>query len=430
MKTISDFGRNTFFAIVMIVSSFSVTAQQKERYNIAVFLYQGMELLDFAGPAEVFSATHGFNVYSVSVDGKPLECNATGSILNKITPDYAMDEAPQPDVVIFPGGGTGPIAANEKVINWVKDRASKGTFLMSVCTGASVLANTGLLNGKNITTWYGFIPQLQASHPQLKVLENTRFVDNGIYLTTAGVSAGIDGALHLVSRIKGIDVARETAKYMEYDKWDPSKGRIDHEHEYIVTLRKSALSEKPVSVPVPPGQAVPYEGELKNLAFEFSEKGQLVQAAIVLEQLVKIYPKSAVSKGELAKIYRKLGRPAPVLEGEDAIAAMIEDGKLNEVIAQFEKDQARFPGWVAVLHGGKLTHLAIKYFEKKDYMSALKIFELIAKADPGYGSFYNVGETQATIGNKSEAIANYRKALEAKPGDEEVTKILAGLEGK
>lgn len=413
-----------------VVCSFQSFAQQKERYNIAVFIYQGMELLDFAGPTEVFAATSGFNVYSVSVDGQPLECNTTGAILNKITPDYSMENAPLPDVVIFPGGGTGPIAANKSVIEWVKARAAQGTFLMSVCTGASVLANTDLLRGKNITTWYGFIPQLQATHPELKVLENTRFVDNGIYLTTAGVSAGIDGALHLVSRIKGLDVAKETARYMEYDKWDPAQGKIDVENQFIADLRKQVSSEKPILADPPKGQAAPYEGELKNLAFEFMEKGQSAHAMTVLEQTLKIYPGSGTAKKALAKLYRQHGRPAPVLEGEEEIAVMIANGKLKEVLVQFEKDEAKFPGWVVINHGGALTHVAIQYFEKKDYATALQIFQMIAKSDPDYGSFYNVGETYATMGDTKEAIASYRKALALKPGDEEVTKIIADLEVK
>jgi putative intracellular protease/amidase len=416
--------------IMTIVMFFPAQAQQKEQYNIAVFLYEGMELLDFAGPTEVFAATDGFNVYSISVDGEPVECNPTGAILNKITPDYSMENAPEPDVVIFPGGGTGRIAKNESVLSWVKGRASHGTFLMSVCTGASVLANTGLLASKNITTWFGFIPQLQKSHPELTVLENTRFVDNGIYLTTAGVSAGIDGALHLVARIKGLDVAKATAKYMEYDKWNPTQGRTDFENEYIVELRKQIATEKPIAISVPQGQLAPYEGELKNLFFEFMDKSQTAKAASVLEQGLKVYPHSRTLKKEIAGVYRKLGRPAPVLQDEESIAAMIENGKLNEVITQFDKDEAKFPGWVAIRQGGAVMRIAIKYYEEKDYSTALKIFELIAKADPSYPTFYNVGETYAAIGNKKEAITNYRKALEFKPADEDVTKILAGLEAK
>src|SRR6188508_1846472 len=116
--------RQTLTITLLIACGVQSQGQQKEHYNIAVFLYEGMELLDFAGPTEVFSATDGFEVYSVSVDGKPLECNSTGRILNKIVPDYSMDNAPAPDVVIFPGGGTGPISQNQNVINWVKARAA------------------------------------------------------------------------------------------------------------------------------------------------------------------------------------------------------------------------------------------------------------------------------------------------------------------
>jgi putative intracellular protease/amidase len=388
-----------------------------------------MELLDFAGPTEVFSSTDGFNVYSVSVDGQPLECNQTGKILNKIVPDYSIENAPSPDIIIFPGGGTGRIAKNQKVIDWVKTKAADGTFLMSVCTGASILANTGLLAGKNVTTWFGFIPTLQASHPELKVLENTRFVDNGIFLTTAGVSAGIDGALHLVSRIKGLDVAKGTSKYMEYDKWNPENGRIDVTNEYIEQLRTQAVTPEKIINALPQGSAIPYEGEFKNLAFEFRDKGMNKEAAFVMEACIKLYPKSTGSYVELAKLYKKLGRPAPT--DEESLIQMMKDGKMKEAIAQFDKDKVSFPNWINVKHGGALTLYGIDIFQKGDYSNALKVFRLIAIADPkSYGAFYNVGETFMNMGNVKESINSYKKALELKPNDDEIKNILAELEAK
>jgi putative intracellular protease/amidase len=415
---------------IVLVLTISYGHAQKKEFNVAVFLYEGMELLDFAGPAEVFSATNGFNVYSVSVDGKPLKCNATGAIINEITPDYAMSDAPVPYIVVIPGGRAQLIADDKRVIDWVKDRAAKGSLLMSVCSGALVLANTGLLDGKNITTYYTFIPELRRLHPELTVLENTRFVDNGMFVTTAGVSAGIDGALHLVSKIKGRDVAMATAKYMEYDKWDPTNGRVDFESPYIGKLRTAVSNQKQIDFALSHTSTTPYEGELKNLAFEFREKGEPEKASMVLEQCLKLFPDSRSIKMELASVYRQLGRPAPQLPGEDEIALLIEKGNVNEVLAQYDRDNAKFPGWILINHGGPLTHLAIKYYEKKDYSTALKIFQLIAKADPGYGSFYNVGEVQTTVGQRKEAIENYRRALEWKPADPEVLKIIAGLEAK
>lgn len=419
MRNIIQSLSKKILAMGIAVFTLQVQAQPKDNYNVAIFFYDGMELLDFAGPTEVFAATNGFTVYSISVDGQPIKCNATGKILNEITPDYAMDKAPAPDVVIFPGGGTGTISKDQNVITWVKNRAADGTFLMSVCTGASVLANTGLLAGKNITTWHGFIPTLQSSHPELNVLENTRFVDNGVFLTTAGVSAGIDGALHLISRIKGLDVALATTKYMEYDKWDPKQGRVEIESEYIEQLRKQPAT-------LPKVKAIPYEGELKNLAFEFRDKGQYKEAIYVLEACAKLFPNSGTTYAELARLNRKLGKPAPV--EEDSLIKMIKDGKSVEAFRQYEKDQVTFPGWIKPAHGGSFTRLAIQSFEKGDYNMALRLFQLVAKADPGYGSYYNVGETYIKTGNRKEAIASYKKSLEFQPDDEDVKKIISELE--
>ena len=401
-------------------------AQTKDQFNVAIFLYDGMELLDFAGPTEVFAAA-GFNTYSVTFDGNPVQCNHTGGILNKISPDYSMSNAPAPDVVVFPGGGTEPISKNEDVIKWVKNRASQGTFLMSVCTGAAVLANTGLLAGKNITTWYGFIPALQSQHPELKVLESTRFVDNGIYLTTAGVSAGIDGALHLVSRIKGLDIAKSVAKYMEYDKWNPEMGRVDVQNEFINQLRNQKITPEKFVTILPKGSAMPYEGEFKNLAAEYSHAGNFQEAARILELCLKIYPKSSSTGRELAKVYKSLGKAAP--EDEDYYLALLKESKFAQAFDKYEADSKKFPGWTSVNHGGKITSFGISEFNKGNFEAALKAFQFVATTDPEYGSFYNVGEAQMKMGKNKEAIASYEKCLEYVPNDEDVKQILNKLNG-
>jgi len=415
--------------MALVLFSLTVQAQKSDRLNVAVFLYEGMELLDFAGPTEVFAATQGFTVYSISVDGKPLECNATGKILNKITPDYSMDDAPQPDVVIFPGGGSGPISKNENVLSWVKKLEAQGTFLMSVCTGASILTNTGLLKGKNITTWHGFIPALQAAHPDLTVLENTRFVDNGTILTTAGVSAGIDGALYLVSKIKGRDVAKATAKYMEFDKWDPTQGRVDVRNDLIVHLEQTSWDLEKIMSTMPK-EKLPYEGELKNAAFDLASKKKYQEALVMLDAGQKLYPKSKSVRVEIGNVNRAFGKPAPSIQNEERIVSMINNGQTKEAFALVDKELTAFPGMIPIYHGRELTHLGISFYEKKDLQTSLKIFEVIARSDPQYGSYYNVGEIQANLGNIKESIANYRKSLEYKPGDAEVTKIIADLETK
>ncbi|HYG02997.1 MAG TPA: DJ-1/PfpI family protein [Chryseosolibacter sp.] len=393
--------------------------------NVAVFFYNGMELLDFAGPAEVFAAAE-FNTYSVTTDGAAVQCNRTGNVLNSITPDHSMLNAPIPDIVVFPGGGTGRIAADTSVLNWVKDLSKNGTLMMSVCTGAAVLANTRMLDGMNITTWYGFIPSLQAQHPNLKVLENTRFVDNGIFLTTAGVSAGIDGALHLVSRIKGIDVAKGVAKYMEYDKWDPSKGRVDKHNPYIERLRSETWTPEKFVKLIPDGATLPYEGEFKNLAFEFLEVKKLNEAATVLEICSRVYPKSTTVYPELAKVYKQLGRSAP--EDEEYYVRLVQNGKFEDAINKYKTDNKQFPGWIPLKHGGRLTSYGIKEYESGNYTKALDAFKLVAFSDPGFGSYYNVGEMYQHMGDTQRSVENYRKCLSYRPDDAEVLGILKKLE--
>jgi len=127
---------------------------------------------------------------------------------------------------VLPGGNTGPSVENPDVIAWVQKHAMHAEAVMSVCTGAFILEKAGLLEGKKATTWHGVTGKLREKAAKTEVLENVRWVDNGQVVTTAGVSAGIDGALHIVERMLGREVAQETAHYMEYDKWRPEDGVV------------------------------------------------------------------------------------------------------------------------------------------------------------------------------------------------------------
>jgi tetratricopeptide (TPR) repeat protein len=109
-------------------------AQQKQNYNVAIFLYNNVELLDFAGPGEVFASTNGFHVYTVSADGK--EILSQGFVTVK--PEYSIDNAPTPDVIVFPGGNTSAVQKDKKVLDWVKKSVADGNTAMSVCSGAGI----------------------------------------------------------------------------------------------------------------------------------------------------------------------------------------------------------------------------------------------------------------------------------------------------
>jgi transcriptional regulator GlxA family with amidase domain len=195
--------------------------REKNRMTVCFYLQDGVEVLDFAGPMEVFSYA-GFKVFTVSKKKDPI---ISQGIL-KVIPDYTIENAPEADIMAFFGGNAGNASSDKAVIDWVVSRQAKTKYFFSVCTGAFILGEAGLLNGKTATTFHESIDNLRKRYPQARVLSDVRFVDNGQLITTAGISAGIDGALHLVSKIKGEQVAKETARYMEYDKWKPGEGLI------------------------------------------------------------------------------------------------------------------------------------------------------------------------------------------------------------
>jgi transcriptional regulator GlxA family with amidase domain len=215
-------------AVVAGVGSVGATAQAGQEPSprtrkVAIVVYDHMEILDFAGPGEVFQSTGGaFDVYTVAESAEPIL--SQGFV--RIVPDFTIDTAPRPDILVIPGGGTSGVQKSTRMMEWIGRSAREAELTLTVCTGAFILARTGLLDGLHATTWHGAIARLREAAPKVIVHENVRFVDNGKYLTTAGVSAGIDGSLHVVSRLLGEDVARATARYMEYDKWDPRAGLV------------------------------------------------------------------------------------------------------------------------------------------------------------------------------------------------------------
>ena len=398
-------------------------AQQKERYSVAIFLYDGVELLDFAGPGEVFSAS-GFQVYTMSADGKDIL--SQGFVTVK--PQYSLENAPKPDIVVFPGGGAGAPSRDPRVIDWLKSNVSTGTMAMSVCTGAQILAKAGMLEGYNVTTFHNFIDGLQAMLPNSKVLRDTRFVDNGVVITTAGVSAGIDGALHLVSRIKGLEAAKATAYYMEYDKWKPEEGRIDYKNEALEKMKTGGTLDKENKSPngAIGASSVPFEGELINLASSMSSKGDYNAALKVLEAGIKWYPSSAVCYRELSRVYSKLGKPAP--PEEETFVKLIEEGKVDEATAVYDKAQKQFPGWV-LFDENNINMIGYHAMAKGNYDYAIKVFQLNVKAFPkSANAFDSLAEGYMKGGYKKEAIVNYQKSLEMNPANHNAKEMLAKLQ--
>lgn len=193
--------------------------------NVAILLYNGVEVLDFAGSAEVFSSAarfgangqeRAFNVYTVSKTKSPIVSQGFVDVV----PDYAIADAPKPDILVLPGGGAESVVTDAEWMAWLRTSADGAENVLTVCTGAFIAGKLGLLDGLDVTTWYQAVPGLASEFPKARVQPGRRFIDNGKIITTAGVSAGIDGSLHLVARTLGRSVADRTAEYMEY-AWAP-----------------------------------------------------------------------------------------------------------------------------------------------------------------------------------------------------------------
>jgi transcriptional regulator GlxA family with amidase domain len=188
--------------------------------NVCFYIQDGVELLDFAGPMEVFT-TAGFKVFTVSKTKTPLHTNGLSFI-----PDYSIKDAPPADVLVVFGGSFAATINDEQVVQWISAQRNTTPYFLSVCTGAFILGKAGVLDNLTATTYFLQIDNLQKTLPKTKVLPNTRFVDNGNVITTAGISAGIDGALHLVEKLRGRAYAKSIAQTIEYDKWVPDQGLV------------------------------------------------------------------------------------------------------------------------------------------------------------------------------------------------------------
>ena len=199
--------------------------------SVAIFLFDEVEVLDFAGPYEVFSVAglrtlpqKPFDVFTVAEKSSIVARNGL-----KVTPDYTFDTMPKADIVLIPGGGgfTSDGVAfgsrremnNPVVLEWAKKQATQAELLLSVCTGALILGQAGLLNGLKATTHFMALDSLRAISTEIEVVEKVRYVDNGTVILSAGVSAGIDMSYYVVSKLLGAEIATEAARYAQYDYW-------------------------------------------------------------------------------------------------------------------------------------------------------------------------------------------------------------------
>jgi transcriptional regulator GlxA family with amidase domain len=186
--------------------------------SIGILLFDGAEELDFVGPWEIFTATADLNdstctVFTASHDGGVVTCRKG----LKVVPDHSFQSSPHADVILVPGGeGVFKAMRDDVFMEHFGQVSRAAEVTTSVCTGAFVLAQAGLLNHKRATTHWALVPQLRHCYPQIDVVDDERYVDLGPIVTSAGISAGIDLALYMVGRFWGPEQARKSQKYTQY----------------------------------------------------------------------------------------------------------------------------------------------------------------------------------------------------------------------
>jgi transcriptional regulator GlxA family with amidase domain len=191
--------------------------------RIAIAVFEGAEELDFVGPWEVLAAwrflqADEVDVFLVADTLDPVTC-AKGM---RVLADRTWDDAGQIDVLVYPGGkGTRPQLGNEEIRARLRGLRDQGTVMTSVCTGSLVYADAGLLDGRPAATYHSAFPELLQLGREIEPRPDDRFVDAGEVITAAGVSAGIDMALHLVGRLHSPERAREVRRYIQYDPEPP-----------------------------------------------------------------------------------------------------------------------------------------------------------------------------------------------------------------
>jgi transcriptional regulator GlxA family with amidase domain len=201
---------------------------------VGILIFHDVEVLDFAGPFEVFSVTRlsedrrreepsPFEVKLIAERNEPIE--ASGGL--RVIPDYDLDNCPRLDILVVPGGwGTRKEINNDRLINWIRVRGEGVDTLTSVCTGSMLLGRAGLLDGLHATTHWRALDWMRESFPTVTVESKMHVVEDGRVFTSAGISAGIDMSLRVVARYYSEAVARATAQQMEYPFPDNNERRV------------------------------------------------------------------------------------------------------------------------------------------------------------------------------------------------------------
>jgi transcriptional regulator GlxA family with amidase domain len=193
--------------------------------NIGIFIFPEAEVLDFAGPYEVFNVANtvsGENLFHVFLVAETKEIVYARNNF-KVVPDEIFSDELNMDLMLIPGGiGRKVQMNNPKVLEWVKKHSLKSELVLSVCTGSFILGNAGLLKNLSATTHHGSYDEFEKLFPDTKLIRQVKYVDNGTIITAGGISAGIDMSLMVVGKLHGEQLAKNVARRMEYD-WQEVK---------------------------------------------------------------------------------------------------------------------------------------------------------------------------------------------------------------
>ncbi len=188
--------------------------------NVAILIFNDVEVLDFAGPYEVFNVANevygekNFNVYTVAENENIISAKNHFRVI----PDYTINNHPKTDILIIPGGeGRKVQMLNNVITTWVKEMAGKVELLLTVCTGAFIAGHAGVFDVKKATTHHGSYDEFEKSFPDIELVKNVKYVDSGKIITAGGISAGINMSLYVVDKLIGNNFGMKTAERMEYD---------------------------------------------------------------------------------------------------------------------------------------------------------------------------------------------------------------------
>jgi putative intracellular protease/amidase/YHS domain-containing protein len=219
----------------------SLKPPDKGQIPVAFLISDGAVVIDFCGPWEVFqdvmipgSEQMPFRLYTVAETKKPIRTSGGMQII----PDYTIQNAPAPKVIVIPAQSS----RSPALLEWIRKSSKSTDVTMSVCTGAFVLAKTGLLNGKTATTYHGAFGRFAMDFPDIRLKRGARFVENGNLATAGGLSSGIDLALRVVERYYGREVAKKTAYNMEYQ----GEGWMNADSNQLYATSLPSTAEHPV----------------------------------------------------------------------------------------------------------------------------------------------------------------------------------------